>query len=76
MCLLKSVLLSLSRLDDTFITYLLKSVFWSLLQVDHTIIMYLVNPDGGFVDYYGQNKNADEIASSVALHMKKFAAMV
>lgn len=54
--------------------YLLKSVF-SVPQVDHTIIMYLLNPDGGFVDYYGQNKNADEITSSVALHMKKFAAM-
>ncbi|XP_070207393.1 protein SCO1 homolog, mitochondrial-like isoform X2 [Littorina saxatilis] len=43
--------------------------------VDHTIIMYLINPEGNFVDYFGQNKNADEISSSVALHMKKFAAM-
>ena len=46
-----------------------------ILQVDHTIIMYLLNSKGEFVDYYGQNKNADEISSSVALHMKKFAAM-
>jgi protein SCO1/2 len=44
-------------------------------QVDHTIIMYLINPDGNFVDYYGQNKTAPEIASSVALHMKKFEAI-
>lgn len=43
--------------------------------VDHTIIMYLINPDGEFVDYYGQNKNPGQISSSIALHMKKYAAM-
>jgi len=43
-----------------------------LFQVDHTIITYLVNPAGEFVDYYGQNKTSDEIASSIALHMTKY----
>ena len=33
--------------------------------------MYLVGPDGNFVDYFGQNKNAEEVISSVATHMLK-----
>lgn len=41
-------------------------------QVDHTIIMYLVGPDGNFVDYFGQNKNAEQVTATVANHMLKY----
>lgn len=40
--------------------------------VDHTIIMYLVNPDGEFVDYYGQNRNEREVTSSILVNMAKW----
>lgn len=42
--------------------------------VDHSIIMYLIGPDGKFLDYYGQNKKADEMAASISLRMAKWDA--
>lgn len=43
--------------------------------VDHTIIMYLVNPDGDFVNYYGQDKTHIELRSSIQMHMMKYNAI-
>lgn len=49
-------------------------IFECPFKVDHTVIMYLVDPEGNFVDYFGQNKNAEEIASATAIHMGTFQA--
>jgi len=34
--------------------------------------MYLIAPDGSFVNYYGQNRTAEEIVSNVVINMKKY----
>jgi len=40
--------------------------------VDHTIIVYVINPEGEFVDYYGQTKSAKMIYNSINMHMLKY----
>lgn len=46
-----------------------------MFQVDHTIITYLVNPDGEFVDYYGQTRNAEEVAAGIEMQMLQYERM-
>ena len=69
----KKVLLC-SKFKDFFTELSLFTINMRIVipQVDHTITMYLVAPNGSFVNYYGQNRTADEIVNSVALNMKKY----
>ena len=34
--------------------------------------MYLIDPEGNFVDYFGQNKTAEEVATAAAIQMSTF----
>ncbi|GAB1867260.1 Protein SCO1 homolog, mitochondrial [Camponotus japonicus] len=40
--------------------------------VDHTIILYLVDPEGMFVDYYGQTHDVDKIITSILVNKLKY----
>ncbi|GFY67707.1 protein SCO1 homolog, mitochondrial [Trichonephila inaurata madagascariensis] len=43
--------------------------------VDHTIITYLVDPEGQFIDYYGQTKTAEQVVNSITLQMMKYQSV-
>jgi len=43
--------------------------------VDHTIIIYLIDPEGKFVDYYGQTQNSDKITMAATLQITKYQQM-
>ena len=47
-------------------------IFIQSLTAHHTIITYLVNPDGKFVEYFGQNKSIEEITSSIGAKMVNY----
>lgn len=47
----------------------------SFFQVDHTIIIYLVDPEGGFVDYFGQTHDVNRIVTSVLINKAKYESM-
>ena len=40
--------------------------------MDHTIILYVLDPEGEFVDYYGQTKLAPMVSNSIMMHMGKW----
>lgn len=41
--------------------------------VDHTIIIYLIDPEGKFVDYYGQTKTAEQMQQQIEGHMNRYS---
>jgi len=40
--------------------------------VDHTIIIYLIDPEGLFVDYYGQTHDTEKIVTSILVNKLKY----
>lgn len=40
--------------------------------MDHTIIIYLVDPEGLFVDYYGQTHDVEKIMTSILVNKLKY----
>ncbi|KAG5309717.1 SCO1 protein, partial [Acromyrmex insinuator] len=40
--------------------------------VDHTIIIYLIDPEGLFVDYFGQTHDVEKIVTSIVINKLKY----
>ena len=40
--------------------------------IDHSIIHYLIDPEGGFVGFYGKNMDEKAIAKSISEHIQKW----
>ncbi|XP_014605759.1 PREDICTED: protein SCO1 homolog, mitochondrial [Polistes canadensis] len=40
--------------------------------VDHTIIIYLIDPEGLFVDYFGQTHSAEQVINSILISKSKY----
>ncbi len=42
------------------------------LSMEDLFLNIQIDPEGSFVDYYGQTKDADAITSAVLMQMKKY----
>lgn len=40
--------------------------------VDHSIFFFLMDPDGTFMDFFGRNSTADEIADKVVKNVRQW----
>lgn len=40
--------------------------------MDHTIIIYLIDPEGLFVDYYGQTHDVEKVVTSILVNKLKY----
>lgn len=40
--------------------------------VDHSIIHYLMGPNGKFIDFYGKNMTAEEIAGKIGKEIYRY----
>jgi len=40
--------------------------------VDHTIILYLMDPEGNFIDYFGQKRSISEVVDAIQLREMKY----